>query len=98
MRLKRLDGMKAARGDRGGGAVAMGGCMVTLYLIIQNSSKSMSTHGIYTRINPQHESNVTKCYQVLQIVTEMLEKYGYATGKIREYRRWQLNYLPYISF
>jgi hypothetical protein len=50
----------------------MGGYMVTLYLIIQNSSKSMSTHGIYTRINPRHEFNVTKCYQVLQIVTEML--------------------------
>jgi hypothetical protein len=53
----------------------MGGYMVTLYLIIQNSSKSMSTHGRYTCINPQHESNVTKCYQVLQIVTEMLGKY-----------------------
>jgi hypothetical protein len=76
----------------------MGGCMVTLYPVIQNSSKSMSTHGRYTCINPRHESNVTKCYQVLQIVTEMLGKYGYATGKIREYRRWQLNYLSYISF
>jgi hypothetical protein len=76
----------------------MGGYMVTLYPVMQNSSKSMSTHGRYTCINPQHESNVTKCYQVLQIVTEMLRKYGYATGKIREYRRRQLNYLSYISF
>jgi hypothetical protein len=76
----------------------MGGSMVTLYPVMQNSSKSMSTHGRYTCINPRHESNVTKCYQVLQIVTEMLGKYGYATGKIGEYRWWQLNYLSYISF
>jgi len=38
---KRLDGLRVASGGHGGGAVATGGCMVTLYPVIQNSPKSM---------------------------------------------------------